>query len=186
MPDFHHEQGLHLSGCSQHPNTFVDITPTGWVFSVEKAAAKWSKFVKFVLLIKGCIIVRRRQGSIFVSGSFILLRVISTQARDIPSERWKPTPEKDTTSTGNELVYHAKIICIDTLQELHKIIQEQQVVMFAERIKKTFVPFVRGDENCSIGRKLVLGVLVNFLRRDSSCLELEIATPDMKTTQNKG
>ena len=57
--------------------------------------------------------------------------------------------------------------------------------MFAERIKKSFVSLVGGDENCGIGSKLVLRVLIDFFRRDSSCLELEITTSDMKTKPNK-
>ena len=57
MPDFHFDEGLHSSVRSQHPYTFVDITPTCWKFSIEKAASKWGKFVKLKLLIDGGIIV---------------------------------------------------------------------------------------------------------------------------------
>jgi hypothetical protein len=57
--------------------------------------------------------------------------------------------------------------------------------MLAEGIKKAFVSFVCGYENCGIWTKLILRVLKDFFGRDSSGLELEITTPDMKTAPNK-
>ena len=79
-------------------------------------------------LFRGNIVVAI-QLSLFVAWELVFLRMVASHAIDVPRKRGIVGSNKGSTSGGNPLIQHAKVVCIDTIQQVLEVAEKVNVVL---------------------------------------------------------